>query len=559
MMKKFLLFTGITIALVVYLTTTVGAVPTSTILQNLFITGIKPSAGTSSLVIQSSGLVTTTTAPGGGGVTTESGWRVNAPFVYLATSTDLVGVGATTTDVKFYVQNTGGGVASTTFRLDGIAGQTGNILTIASSSGSPFWGVANNGQLLASSSFGAGAPAYSFQGDTDIGIYRFGINTIGFSSAGALAWRMGSGVIFEGPDTDSPSLDGSATGATNPAYSFTGDTNLGIYRVGADNLGITTAGTLRWDIDATDVVFTVPSRGGTGSATAPTYSFSGDSNTGIYNIGADILGFTTGGSERMRIDDSGLVQIWDTASSTEIRSPSSTVGTSRVTALTASRLVQTDGVSTLASVSNLASWVAGTTNEITVADDGDGTITLSLPALVDIGAGNQLYAPSTTVATQLVIPSDPVLNNAGEIGYQNASRTLLFFASSSKRVLSDLRWLNISIANGTSSIDSTATKPLWIAPMNLTFETANCINLNQASSSVTFNVVHNYDIRASTNTLWAANQVCNSTTTIQWLATSTASFGNGTSSVKAGEAIWMTRANASTTGVDISLGFSFDE
>lgn len=55
-----------------------------------------------------------------------------------------------------------------------------------------------------------------------------------------------------------------------------------------------------------------------------------------------------------------------------------TVTSLTVTGLTASRLVATDGTKTLASVANLASWVAGTTNQVTVTDDGDGTITLSL-------------------------------------------------------------------------------------------------------------------------------------------------------------------------------------
>lgn len=55
-----------------------------------------------------------------------------------------------------------------------------------------------------------------------------------------------------------------------------------------------------------------------------------------------------------------------------------TVTSLTVTGLTASRLVATDGTKTLASVANLASWVAGTTNQVTVTDDGDGTITLAL-------------------------------------------------------------------------------------------------------------------------------------------------------------------------------------
>ena len=47
----------------------------------------------------------------------------------------------------------------------------------------------------------------------------------------------------------------------------------------------------------------------TGSAAAPSLIFNGDSNTGIYRPTTDTLGFSTAGSERMRIDSSGNVGI----------------------------------------------------------------------------------------------------------------------------------------------------------------------------------------------------------------------------------------------------------
>ena len=46
----------------------------------------------------------------------------------------------------------------------------------------------------------------------------------------------------------------------------------------------------------------------TGAGT-PTFSFSGDTNTGLFHVTTDTLGFTTGGTERMRIDSSGKVLI----------------------------------------------------------------------------------------------------------------------------------------------------------------------------------------------------------------------------------------------------------
>lgn len=50
-----------------------------------------------------------------------------------------------------------------------------------------------------------------------------------------------------------------------------------------------------------------------------------------------------------------------------------------LTGLTASRLLSTNGSNALTSVSSLSSWVAGTASQITVTNDGDGTITLSTP------------------------------------------------------------------------------------------------------------------------------------------------------------------------------------
>lgn len=55
------------------------------------------------------------------------------------------------------------------------------------------------------------------------------------------------------------------------------------------------------------------------------------------------------------------------------------------TGLTASRLIATDANKALES-SDLASWVTQTANQVLVADDGDGTITLSTPQDIHTGA-----------------------------------------------------------------------------------------------------------------------------------------------------------------------------
>jgi hypothetical protein len=60
-----------------------------------------------------------------------------------------------------------------------------------------------------------------------------------------------------------------------------------------------------------DSTLTVP----LGSAAAPTVRFTGDTNTGIYSPGADQVAVSTGGSEKLRLDDSGKLLV-GTSSST---------------------------------------------------------------------------------------------------------------------------------------------------------------------------------------------------------------------------------------------------
>jgi len=69
-----------------------------------------------------------------------------------------------------------------------------------------------------------------------------------------------------------------------------------------------------------------------------------------------------------------------------------------LTGLTASRLISSDANKTLSSVSDLTSWIAGTTNQITVTDDSDGTITLSTPQNIHTGA-SPTFAGLTITST----------------------------------------------------------------------------------------------------------------------------------------------------------------
>lgn len=146
----------------------------------------------------------------------------------------------------------------------------------------------------------ASAPAYSFSSDTNTGLFRVGSDSLGVSAGGTLRVTIDTtGVTLTLP------LLNAAGSASAPSVSFSGDPNTGMYSVGADQVGIATGGTLRETVSTTAITSTLPLLGAAGSASAPQYSFSGDTNSGVFSGGADIVAISTGGTERARVDASG--------------------------------------------------------------------------------------------------------------------------------------------------------------------------------------------------------------------------------------------------------------
>ncbi len=91
----------------------------------------------------------------------------------------------------------------------------------------------------------AAAPSLILAGDSDTGQFRPSANQIAWSTGGAEVLRVyqiagAYGVV---------QANGSGS-ATYPNFTFNGDTNTGMYRTGADGLGFTTGGTLGLTIDS---------------------------------------------------------------------------------------------------------------------------------------------------------------------------------------------------------------------------------------------------------------------------------------------------------------------
>lgn len=83
--------------------------------------------------------------------------------------------------------------------------------------------------------------------------------------------------------------------ATAPALSFIGDTNTGLYRVSADKLAISANGDDQIQVDEDQV--RLPS----GTVSLPGMAFIGDPNTGVFGKTADVVAITVGGVEAMEL------------------------------------------------------------------------------------------------------------------------------------------------------------------------------------------------------------------------------------------------------------------
>ena len=103
-----------------------------------------------------------------------------------------------------------------------------------------------------------------------------------------------------------------------PALAFGSETGTGFYRADANWIGLSIGGTNYWNFDNVNG-FLSPTIGGgfirssNGTAAAPTYTFNGSSDAGMFRAAAGEVGFSTEGVERVRIDSTGNVGIGTTA------------------------------------------------------------------------------------------------------------------------------------------------------------------------------------------------------------------------------------------------------
>jgi hypothetical protein len=91
--------------------------------------------------------------------------------------------------------------------------------------------------------------------------------------------------------------------SSTPSITFLGDLDTGIYSPSSNRIGFVTNATERLTIvGGSGIEATLPFNAQYGSATSPSFSFTSDTNTGMYHTGtADNLAFATGGVARLTI------------------------------------------------------------------------------------------------------------------------------------------------------------------------------------------------------------------------------------------------------------------
>ncbi len=143
-------------------------------------------------------------------------------------------------------------------------------------------------------------PSFGFASRAD-GMYLEGTSHLGFATDSVL--RVG---ITDSIVTTTLPIRGPIGTNLLPAYSYDIDPNTGMYRVGADNLGFSTGGTCRLDLRNAAFTTTVPIYSSGGGAGAPAFTFNGDTNTGVFSDTADEIGISTAGTERLTIADAAV-------------------------------------------------------------------------------------------------------------------------------------------------------------------------------------------------------------------------------------------------------------
>jgi hypothetical protein len=250
----------------------------------------------------------------------------------------------------------------------------------------------------------------------------------------------GGGTSFTGGAITAPILGPAADNCLAPPYSFTGDATSGVCSSAAGVVVVRTSGVNRLSISTTAITSTLPVLGPSGTVGAPSFTFSTDTSndTGLYRIGENSLGISSGGTNVATINatssflqggGSSYVNVQPTLSilwgqngttSTRVRTNSFTLG---------SPIIDFEVIDAATSSNRVMLWKDKTEFDVGAAIEVDLTLTDSLltstvPFLVPAGtaaAPSVGFAGATTTGLYSAAPGIGFAVAGASVGTWNAT------------------------------------------------------------------------------------------------------------------------------------------
>lgn len=228
------------------------------------------------------------------------------------------GVGDVSAHLDLYGSAYGFAVTSGTLNL--VSPVTGRII-FASNTGitsGEFHINSGNGVIRLGGATSASTPQYSFIDDTDTGIWRYASNGLGITTGGVERARFGTVSQFFGTaQANSFNLinaagDGggflgvAADSETNPSFSWSGDTDTGLWRYGSNSIGFTTGGVNRAVFNVSGITLQNDGRfiaSNRQDVANPDYCFTGAGGYGMW-YQSNYIRFSAAGSNVLSISDS---------------------------------------------------------------------------------------------------------------------------------------------------------------------------------------------------------------------------------------------------------------
>ena len=249
---------------------------------------------------------------------------------------------------------------------------------------------------------GAGSVGFGLNGSSYIisqsNVFSIMGGSVGIGTTSPGATLAVAGNVYATATTTALNFLASDNGSVGaPAYTFSNAKNTGMYAVGSNNLKFAANGVN--SLTVTDSQVYTPL---SGSAAGPAISF-GAANLGFFSPSANVMAFSTGGNERMRLDSAGNLAIGTTSATypLDVFGVGNFAAYARASYFTATSTTQ---ASTLPNASTTVLSVSGSAYfpALGIWDPngnvGIGTTTLSASLTVAGGAGNAstVYSSAST-------------------------------------------------------------------------------------------------------------------------------------------------------------------